>query len=216
MGTKDPNTFLTDTANNVSNREDLSDVVYRIAPTTTPVLNMASKSKASSTKHEWQTQDLASAASNVRGEGYDATYKAVTVAVRLNNYTQISAKSISVSGTERAMNPAGRKDEYAYQMSLAALELKRDMEYGLCRNDVAATASTGRKSRGILGWVVDNTNKNGATLASYTGNTGYTVGTTRSFTESQLKDVLQQCYTAGGEPDYVMVSRSEERRVGKE
>ena len=40
------NTFLTTAA--IGNREDLSDAIYRISPTQTPVLNMASKSKASS------------------------------------------------------------------------------------------------------------------------------------------------------------------------
>src|SRR5574337_1246895 len=107
MGLKDANPIITTSV--IGNREDLTDIVYRISPTATPVLNMASKSKASSTKHEWQVQELASAASNVQGEGYDATYKAITVTARLINYTQISAKSISVSGTERSMNPAGRK-----------------------------------------------------------------------------------------------------------
>ena len=48
-------------------------------------------------------------------------------------------------------------------------------------------------------------NRNGGTLASYTGNTGYSTGTLRAFTESQVKDVLQQVYTAGGEPDTIMM-----------
>ena len=43
-------TFLTTAA--IGNREDLTDVIYRISPTATPVLNMASKAKASNTLHE--------------------------------------------------------------------------------------------------------------------------------------------------------------------
>lgn len=43
-------TFLTTAA--IGNREDLTDIIYRISPTQTPVLNMASKSKATSTLHE--------------------------------------------------------------------------------------------------------------------------------------------------------------------
>ena len=194
-------TFITTSA--IGNREDLTDVIYRISPTQTPVLNMASKAKATNTLHEWQTQDLASAASNAAAEGDDAAAKTVTPTVRLNNRTQISTKTVRVSGTQRAMNPAGRKDELAYQLSLASLEIKRDMELDLTQNDVTATSP--RKSRGLRGWVVDNVNRNGGTLADYVGNTGYTPGTQRAFTEAQVKDVIQKCFTAGGEPDTIML-----------
>tara|TARA_R110000868_G_scaffold48332_4_gene157078 strand:- start:236 stop:1156 length:921 start_codon:yes stop_codon:yes gene_type:complete len=195
------NTFLTTAA--IGNREDLTDIIYRISPTQTPVLNMASKSKATNTLHEWQVQELAAAAANAQVEGDDLTAKTVTVTARLTNRTQISAKKVVVSGTQQAMNPAGRKDELAYQLSLASLEIKRDMELGLTQNDVLATSP--RSSRGLRGWVVDNVNRNGGTLASYTANTGYTAGTQRAFTEAQVKDVLQQVFTAGGEPDMIML-----------
>jgi hypothetical protein len=195
------NTFLTTAA--IGNKEDLTDVIYRISPTQTPVLNMAAKAKASNTLHEWQTQDLATAAANAQAEGDTLTAKSVTVSVRLTNRTQISAKAVAVSGTQRAMNPAGRSDELAYQLSLASLEIKRDMEYGLTQNDVLATAP--RQSRGLRGWVVDNVSNNGGTLASYTANTGYTAGTQRAFTETLLKTVLQSIYTAGGEPDTILL-----------
>lgn len=197
------NTFLTTAA--IGNREDLSDTIYRIAPTTTPVLSRSAKTKATSTLHEWQVQDLASAAANAQAEGDNASAKTVTVTTRLTNRTQISTKTVIVSGTQQAMNPAGRKDDLAYQLSLASLELKRDMEFGLTQNAVLATAP--RASRGLIGWCVDNTSVGaGNTLASYTGNTAQTDGTQRAFTEAQVKDVLQKQYTAGGEPDFIMVS----------
>jgi hypothetical protein len=195
-------TFLTTAS--IGNREDLTDVIYRISPTATPVLNLAAKTKATNTLHEWQTQDLASAVSNnAQAEGDDASAKTVTPTVRLTNRTQISTKTVIVSGTQQSMNPAGRKDELAYQLSLASLELKRDMEASLTQLDVSATSP--RQSRGLRGWVVDNVNNNGGTLASYTSNTGYSTGTLRSFTESQVKDVLQKQFTAGGEPDTLMM-----------
>ena len=201
------NTYLTTAA--IGNREDLTDTIYRISPTATPVLNMADKAKATNTLHEWQTQDLAAAAANAVAEGDNASAKSVTPTTRLNNRTQISTKTVIVSGTQQAMNPAGRKDELAYQLSLASLELKRDMEYGLTRNDVLATSP--RQSRGLVGWVVNNVNRNGGTLASYSGNTGRTKGTARGFTESQVKDVLQQVFTAGGEPDVIMMGPSQKQ-----
>ena len=36
----------------VGNREDLTNMIYRITPTLTPFLNMCAKSKATNTLHE--------------------------------------------------------------------------------------------------------------------------------------------------------------------
>ena len=196
------NTYLT--TSDVGRREDLIDIIYRISPTQTPVLNMAAKTKATNTLHEWQVQDLASAVSNnAQAEGDDASAKTITPTARLTNRTQISTKTVIVSGSEMQANTAGVKDMLGYQLGLASLELKRDMESSACQLDVTATSP--RQSRGLRGWVVDNVNNNGGTLASYTSNTGYTAGTLRNFAESQVKDVLQKCYTAGGEPDTIML-----------
>src|SRR6476646_8363863 len=127
------NTFTTGSA--IGNREDLSDIITNIAPTATPFISMLAKSKATNTLHEWQTQDLASAASNAQAEGDDASAKVVTPTVRLNNRTQISTKTVIISNTQQAIKSAGRKDEMGYQMSLSSLELKRDMEFGLTQNN---------------------------------------------------------------------------------
>lgn len=195
-------TFLTTAA--IGNREDLTETIYRISPTATPFISLAAKGKATNTLHEWQTQDLASAVTNnAQVEGDNASAKTVTPTVRLNNRTQISTKTVIVSGTQQAMNPAGRKDELAYQLSLAALELRRDMESSATQLDVTATAP--RQARGLVGWVVDNVDRNGGTLASYTGNTGRTKGTAIAFTEARLKSVLQKIFTAGGEADSILL-----------
>lgn len=204
-------TYLSSAA--IGNREDLADVVYRISPTTTPVLSLAAKAKASNTMHEWQTQDLATAANNAQAEGDDLTAKTVTASVRLNNRTQISAKKVVVSNTQQAMNPAGRKDELAYQLSMISLELKRDMEFAITQNDVIGTSP--RQSRGLRGWLVDNKSSGASYVAPsvYTGNgtTATTDGTQRAFTEAQLKDVLQQTFTAGGDPDTIIVGPAQKQ-----
>lgn len=197
-------TFLSTAA--IGNREDLTDIIYRISPTQTPFINLASKGKATNTLHEWQTQDLATAVTNNAAvEGDNASGKTVTPTVRLTNRTQISTKTVVVSGTQQASNPAGRKDELGYQVSLAALELKRDMESSATQLDVLATSP--RQARGLLGWCYDNSSNGGGSYAaaSYTANTGQTNGTTRAFTEAQVKSVLQLIFTAGGEPDVIMM-----------
>lgn len=199
------NTFLSTAA--IGNREDLIDVITNIAPTATPFLSMCGKKTATATLHEWQTQDLAAAASNAQAEGDDATAKTVTPTVRLSNRTQISTKNVTVSGTQQAVLSAGRgKDEMAYQMMLASKELKRDIEFGLTQNSTAAASP--RTTRGLVGWAGDNVDAGSGYVAPvYTTATGtaQTDGTQRAFTEAQLKNVCQKIFTAGGDPDTILL-----------
>jgi hypothetical protein len=66
--------------------------------------------------------------SNAVLEGDDATTDTVTVTVRLSNICQISDKVARVTGTQEAVDHAGRGSEIAYQEMLKGLELKRDIE----------------------------------------------------------------------------------------
>lgn len=197
------NTFLTTAA--IGNREDLTDVIYNIAPTETPFFSMIAKGKATATLHEWQTQDLAAAANNEQAEGDDAVAVAVTPTVRLGNRTQISSKTVSVAGTQESVDKAGRDSEMAYQMALKSKELKRDIEVGLTQNNVTATAP--RRSRGLVGWAVAaNTNAGAGYVApNFITNVAQTDGTQRAFTEALLKDVAQKVYTSGGNPNVIMM-----------
>jgi hypothetical protein len=194
----------------IGNREDLADDIYRIDPTDTPFISGVETTKASGVKHEWQTQALASASSaNAVLEGDDAVTDAATPTVRLYNYCQISDKVGRVSGTQQAVDHAGRDDEYAYQRMLKGLELKRDMEKGLLENkpSVAGAAATPREFGGVGSWIGTNDNYNlsdGGSPSPIDGTDARTDGTTRAFTEAQLKDVLQLCWTSGGKPDKIM------------
>src|SRR6266436_2669875 len=108
----------------IGNREDLSDVIYRIDPTDTPFMTAIEREKADAVNHEWQTQALAAAdTSNAQLEGDDATTNATTPTVRLGNICQISDKVARVTGTQQAVDHAGRDDELAYQEMLKGLEL---------------------------------------------------------------------------------------------
>jgi hypothetical protein len=94
----------------------------------------------------------------------------------------------------------------AYQLSLASLELKRDMESSLTQNNVIVAAP--RQQRGLVGWAGDNVDAGAGYVAPvYTGATGtaQTDGTQIAFTEARLKNVLQKVYTAGGNPDTIML-----------
>lgn len=203
------NTFSTYDA--IGNREDLSDEIYRIDPTDTPFMTGVSKTKASAVNHEWQTQALAAASgSNAVLEGDDATTDAATPTVRLGNICQISDKVARVTGTQQAVEHAGRDDELAYQEMLKGMELKRDMEtilVGTNQAKVTGDATTARKTASILSWIKSNTSKGsagGAADPSTADGAGTrTDGTQRAFTEAQLKAVLSAIWTNGGKPDTI-------------
>lgn len=201
------NTFATYDA--IGNREDLSDVIYRIDPTDTPFMSGVAKVKASAVLHEWQTQSLATAVTtNAVIEGNDAVTDAATATVRLSNTCQIMDKVARVTGTQQAVNKAGRSDELAYQKILKGLELKRDMESTLLTNqaEVTGDSTTARKFGSVLSWIATNDVLGASGVSpSGNGNDTRTDGTQRAFTEALLKTTLQNCWTQGGNPNTIMV-----------
>lgn len=201
------NTFTTYSA--IGNREDLSDDIYRIDPTETPFVSSIDKAgAATAVNHEWQTQALAAVDSaNAVLEGDDATTDAATPTVRLANICQISDKVARVTGTQQAVEHAGRDDELAYQEMLKGLELKRDIEsilVGTNQAKVTGDATTARKTASVLSWIKTNTSKAGSDPSAADGTGTRSDGTQRAFTEAQLKTVLQSIWTNGGKPDVVM------------
>jgi len=134
------NTFSTFSA--IGNREDLTDAIYNIDPTETPFASAIPRVKATGVLHEWQTDGLDAATNMGFLEGDDATAHTATPTERLTNNCQIFRKVVSVSRTQRTVLSAGRRDEYAYQLTKRGKELKRNIE-------VALTGSHG-KSAGAL------------------------------------------------------------------
>lgn len=203
-------TLLTYSA--IGNREDLADTIYNISPTDTPFMGRVPTSKATATKHEWQTDTLASAAANAKVEGDDFTYATPAVTTRASNYCQISYKTTVVSGTQDAVSKAGRTKEMVYQLMKRGKELKRDMEFTLLNNQApvgsGANSTTARALASVPSWYTTNTSR-GATGAAATGagSAPTTIagdGTQRVLTESLLKTVLQSCWTSGGDVDLIM------------
>jgi hypothetical protein len=147
----------------IGNREDLSDMIYRIDPTDTPFVSMVEREKATAVNHEWQTQALDSRdTSNAVLEGDDATTDAATVTVRLGNVVQISDKVARVTGTQQSVKHAGRGDELEYQEMLKGLALKLDMDAilsGTNQAKVTGNSTTARVTASILSWLKTNTSR---------------------------------------------------------
>ena len=211
------NTFTTFDAKGI--REDLSNIITNIAPEETPYMSNIGRESVSNSLFEWQTDTLAAAAANKQLEGDDvASFDAVTATVRLQNYAQISRKTIVLSATEEVVNKAGRRSELAYQIAKRGSELKRDQEFSMLNGAVAAAGSTSvaRGTASLGAFIKTNVDMqtNGAN-PSYTTlpNSARTDGNVRTFTETILKNVIQQVWTAGGTPKILMTGPVNKQRV---
>jgi len=188
-------------------RENLTDTIYNIEPEETPFMSNVGKGSTKTTFKEWQQDTLdARSSTNQQIEGDDvASFPAITPSVRVGNYTEIARKLIILSDTLEVVDKAGRKSELAYQTSLKAAALKRDMEVSMLENKAASAgdSSTARVTAGMGAWIKSNVDKEaGGVDPVYTNlpNDDRTDGTPRAFTETMLRSVQKQAYEAGGKP----------------
>lgn len=206
-------TNLYDSYDSKGNREDLSDIIYNISPTETPLFQMAGRTRATNPMHEWQTDSLASAStSNALIEGDEYALSEPTATTRVNNRTQILTKVYGTSESQRWIEKAGRADELAYIRAKAAKELKRDIEATLLNNQasVAGNSTTARKLGGFPAWLAANTSfGSGGSDNGFSSGTGLVVartnGTERSFTGTLLNAVFQDAWTNGGNPSVMLI-----------
>lgn len=201
-------------------REDLTDVIYDISPQETPIMSSIGKTKATAVFHEWQTDNLAaSTTANAAVEGASATEATLAPTSRVGNHTQIVQKTVMVSGTLEAVDKAGRRSEKAYQLAKASSELKRDLETIITANQGRDAGSTGnaRKMGSLLSWIKTNSSVNGSSVTGVdpqtSGVSTRTDGSTRTFTETLLKDVIQEIYVSGGTPTLAVMRPALKRKM---
>ena len=204
-------------------REDLSNTIYNIAPTETPVVSSIGKTKATATLHEWQTDTLGAAANTALIEGADAAAFTAVATVRATNRTQILGKTVNITGTLDSVDTAGRKTETAYQLAKAGQELKRDIEYAILGNvaPVTSATDTAPKMASLQTWIRTNwttvdSGTDSAAPASPPGSARRTpsaTGETAAFTEASLKAAMKAAFNAGGTPTMLVVPPNQKVKV---
>lgn len=191
-----------------ANREDLSDAIYNIDPYDTPFVTMAGRRNVTNVTYDWQVESLKAVdTDNAQLEGFELTRSASQPTVRVSNVAQISSRDATVSGSQNAANPAGKRREMAHQMAMRSKELKRDMESILCgtQGRVNGNTTTARKTRAWESWIATNVDRGSTGANAADENSAPTDGTQRALTEAMLKALLQQCYTNGAEPSNLLV-----------
>ena len=220
------------------NREDLTDVLTNISPTDTPFISSIGRTQARSIYSEWQTDTLdavATAGANAFDEGFSAANASASPTTRLGNRTQIFGKTVMVSKTQLAMNPAGRDNEWSYQIMRETKSIARDIEASCliqsAQSSGEATAGTPRNLEGLgLGSPAAAGAAASTNFAGYlsgnllVGTSQYVTGTSQlatqtsaasarwNLTETMLNNLFQIVWTSGGTPD-ILFANGYNRRV---
>ena len=155
-----------DTYSATSDREQLSNVIYNISPQATPFMSAIGKNSIKNVVFDWQTETLPTASGAGQLEGFELSRAAATATSRVSNVAQISSRDATVTGSQQASDPAGKKSEMAHQLAIMAKALKRDMETALCQKGAKTTgnATTARVTGGFESWITSNVSRgtNGA------------------------------------------------------
>ena len=205
-------------------REDLEDAIYSLDPVATPILSMAKKMTATAKYHEWNTDELAAAASNKHVEGDNDAADASTATVRPGNRLQILKKTASTSGSVASVDLAGTRSEMAYQMAKRSKELKRDLEFAISRNTGTVTGNgtnTAAQMAGIEAYITTNVefaNNNTGYAAGGFSNGAVTAPTDPTsaagvLAETKLTSLVASCWTNGAEPDVLITGAFNRQKV---
>ena len=197
-------------------REDLEGIIYDISPMDTWALTNFGRGRCKSTTHEWLVDSLGAPAANhnIEGDAFAAAARALPS--RLKNYTSISRKDYEVTGTAQAVDNAGMDKLKAYHAFRAMKEIKRDIETSILGNYPASagTSVSPRISAGIPNWLYTNNHiklTGQATTSTTAPVSGFATATivnasATAFLEADLKNMLQQAWSCGGEVDTVLCS----------
>lgn len=216
-------------------REDLEDTIWLLDPMDTWALTNLDKVDASNVFHEWLSDNLAAAASNLVREGDDASYVTAAPAERLGNYQQISRKTFLISDTLERVNKAGRRSEIQRLAVKLLKELKRDMETALVTNQASSAggSQTARSTASMESWIEGPTASTVNTAANViTATTSAAAATTPGFasgtvaaptdpgdtslgalTETHLKLALQGAWTDGGDPRVILAPAAQKKAI---
>lgn len=193
-----------------ANREDLVDWIANVDPYDTPLMVSLGSTVARSTIHQWQTNTLLSVAT--RGqilEGADFSVGSQNVPSRVTNQCEIFGKDIAVSESQRAENPAGFGDTYAYELEKGTKETMRNIESALMNDGTPSTGSTaaGRVMKSLEEFIT--TTVYDATDYSEVVGTTATAGV---FNAGDVNGMLEAIWTQGGKTDLIVLNGSYKRQ----
>ena len=183
-------------------KEDVSEKISNISPTTTPFQTLIGSGKAKQRHFEWQEDELAAPRDNAQVEGFTATDATLAPTVLRDNYTQIFEKTVKISATEDAVDQHGRAKETAYQLVKASKELKRDVERAYVGVDQGMSPGTSTAPR-----------RTASAFSMIDASVIVDDGPAAALTEAMVLTAGQKAYDNGGEPSILMIKPGDSLRV---
>jgi hypothetical protein len=184
-------------------KEQYSDAIYNLDKTQTPLLSMLDRRTEDVKDPTWLTDTLAAPGDNAQIEADEYSYELREEPIRVKNYMQILRKAWRISKSQEALSKIGPQSDLGEYRRKFGIELKRDIELMLLKNQGSAVgnSNTPRRSAGLLAWLVTNVNRGtGGANGGYNTATGLvtaaTNGTKRAFTKAILDDIIAK--TRGG------------------
>ena len=207
--------------NQGSIREDLANFISNIDRDETPMISAMGSTKATSTFHDWLTDEYADPIAQTVAEGAAFTISGGSAAAgtdavatnrtRLRNFTQIFRAQIEVSNTAIAVNTAGIANEFAYQLKKKGVEVRRNGEFQAVlygANSAKAETPT-RRMGGLASWVGVGNAAGGGTItqgsADGTDRPTFSAATT-ALTRAHIEGAITSMYRNGGKPNMLMCS----------
>lgn len=174
------------------NREGLTNQIAELFADEVPFFTMAKKEAATSTKHEWQEDSLASASTTAIVEGASISYTQPATRTRHQNYCHIRTRTWDVTFTQMAVATAGVKDSAAREVMKAMKAILLDYEKIFLNTGNSAVGATGtaRKAKGIQKAIVTNT----------AVGTGAGSSASIQLTEDNVNLLLKKIWAQGGDP----------------
>jgi len=197
--------------------EDVMQKIWDISRIPLPFTDFCPTDTCDNSYTEWVQDSLAApntANAVVSGADVAAPYDSATsLGKRVGNYCQNSIKTIAVTERSQNVSVVGGADEYARQIMIRQMELRRDVE-AITLTAQASVAdnnnATAGKAGGFSAWLVTNA-LFGATGANGGFNTGTklvvapTVGTKRALAfDAHLRTIIETTYVANGNPTMLM------------
>lgn len=182
---------------------DLRKEIALVSPTDTPLATLlmgrGQVVKANDITVTWRERELNSQRGTLKLEGAEAGAVINSTRGSLSNVCQIIEKVTQVSGTARALKPAGINDVFEQEVADRLIETKRDLEwYFLNGTKTLESDATPRQMAGLMNLV----------------NEANVIDTKGALTEEHILDALQKMWERGAQGEYfTFVNASQKRAI---
>jgi hypothetical protein len=178
---------VTETGSGVELRESILDLLKDVSPNEDNYFtsNLGTAPAATNTLHEWNLYyEARPTSTSPLAEGAETVYAEVTAETRSNNRLEILGEPVKLSRTRASIANITGEDAMGVEKERAIRRLKADMEYDTINGAIVAGSSGyARGMAGIDGCISTNV-------------TAW--GSGRSFTETDLNDIVQTSWDQVG------------------